>query len=376
MPNLTGKEREYLNRCIETTYVSSVGEYVTKLEKMTADATGSNYAVATSAGTTGLHAALIAAGVRAGDLVIIPTFTFIATANSVVHCGATPWLMDIRDDDWCLDPDIVRLALQNECGNKKGAVIHKLTGKRIGAIMPVYTLGNIPDMESLRSIADEYHLPLIADAACAIGAEYKHGPFGALADASVLSFNGNKTVTCGGGGMVVGQNRELLGCVRHLTTTARVGAEYDFDMVGFNYRMTNIQAAVGCAQMERLGEFVAAKRRVRKFYSLALADIADGKGISFFPVTEGSSCWFSGLVLPKESTINDVRSIITVLKEFGIESRTFWKPVHLQEPYKGVPCSVTGVAGGLWERIITLPCSTNITDGELEQVVRCLKKVL
>lgn len=162
--------------------------------------------------------------------------------------------------------------------------------------MPVYTLGNIPDMDQFRKIADEYNLPLIADAACAIGATHHSRPLGVLADISVLSFNGNKTITCGGGGMVIGNEETLLKRIRHLTTTARVSSEYDFDMVGFNYRMTNIQAAVGCAQMERLEEFIDAKRRIRQFYREGLADLEE---INFFPSTEGSSCWFSGILLKK-----------------------------------------------------------------------------
>lgn len=375
VPNLTGHEKEYLDNCIDTTYVSSVGEYVIRLEEMVCSATGASYAVATSSGTTGLHVALNALGVKAGELVIIPTFTFIASANAVAHCGAIPWLMDITDS-WCMDVELVRISLERECEIKDSIVLHKKSGRRVAAIMPVYTLGNIPDMESFRTIADEYHLPLIVDAACAIGAKYKRTNFGNLADASVLSFNGNKTITCGGGGMVVGNDETLLSYIRHLTTTARIGTEYDFDAVGFNYRMTNIQAAVGCAQMERLEEFINRKCRVRKFYAEQFHEMVKNKELSLFPTTDGSSCWFSGIVLPAESTIDDVRIIISKLRKYDIESRTFWKPVHLQEPFKNAPKSTIRVAEGLWKRIITLPCSTNITDDELKYVVKCVKEVL
>ena len=259
MPNLTGREKEYLINCIDTTYVSSVGEYVTRLEDMCKEACGCRYAVATSAGTTGLQAALTALGVGRDDLVLLPTFTFIASANAVHHCGATPWLTDITDK-WCMDAEQVERLLKEECVNENGQVVRKADGKRVAAIMPVYTLGNIPDMEHFRKIADQYQLPLIVDAACAIGAVYQGKKIGGLADLSVVSFNGNKTITCGGGGMVFGQDDALVGKVRHLTTTARVNSEYEFDMPGFNYRMTNLQAAVGCAQMERLDEFVEKKK--------------------------------------------------------------------------------------------------------------------
>ncbi len=375
VPNLTGREKEYLDNCIDTTYVSSVGEYVTRLEKMTADEAENNYAVATSSGTTGLHVTLLASGVKAEELVIVPAFTFIASANAVAHCGAIPWIMDIRDMDWCLDPDLVRSELEQNCVIREGKLIHKADGRRVAAIMPVYTLGNIPDMQKFQAMAKEYGIHLIVDAACAIGAQYNGEPFGKLADVSVLSFNGNKTITSGGGGMVLGNDKELMNRIRHLTTTARVGTEYDFDMVGYNYRMTNIQAAVGCAQMERLKEFVKRKRKIRHFYASAFEGMVD-IGVSLFPETPGGSCWLSGLVLPKGKTSDDVRRISGRLREKGIESRTFWKPVHLQKPFKNAPCILKGVAEDLWGRIVTLPCSTNITDAELEYVAGSMKEVL
>lgn len=372
VPNLTGKEKEYLDNCIDTTFVSSVGEYVNRFEEMVAEATGCHYAVATSSGTTGIHAALTAVGVRYGDLVIIPTFTFIASANAVRHCGADPWLMDINDSTWCLDPELVALELKQHCERRDEGIYYKSTNQRVAAIMPVYTLGTIPDMKAFRLIADDYNIPLVVDAACAIGATFhmddgQDVPFGSLADLSILSFNGNKTVTCGGGGAVVGNNEVLLNHVRHLTTTARVWPDYDFDEVGFNYRMTNIQAAVGCAQMERLDGFVDTKRRVRLFYNESLGEL-DSKGVSFFPTTEGASCWFSGIVLPEGVTLDDAKCVCAELKEKGIEARSFWKPVHLQKPYRNCPKSDVSISEGLWQRIITLPCSTNIKDDELEAV--------
>jgi len=383
MPNLTGNEKKYLDNCIDTTFVSSVGEYVTRFEEMVAKATGSKYAVATSSGTTGLHAALTAVGVRRDDLVILPTFTFIASANAIKHCGADPWLMDIDEDTWCLSPVKVREAVKSFCKVKNGVVIHKPTGRRVAALMPVYTLGNIPDMGKFKAIANEYHLPLVVDAACAIGAKYKREAFGSLADLSILSFNGNKTITCGGGGAIVGNDEKLLNHVRHLTTTARVWPDYDFDEVGFNYRMTNIQAAVGCAQMERLDRFIARKREVREYYNTHLSGLKDS-GISFFPTTDGASCWFSGIVLPSmadNNRLDYVKKICSVMKECGIETRPFWKPVHLQVPYKNTPVDGLLVdndsaSDNIWHRIITLPCSTNITGEELKTVSNVLLGVI
>jgi dTDP-4-amino-4,6-dideoxygalactose transaminase len=375
VPNLDGNEKKYLDNCIDTTFVSSVGEYVTRFEEMVAEATGSASAVATSSGTTGIHAALTAMGVKYGDLVIIPSFTFIASANAVRHCGADPWLMDIENDNWCLAPGVVRDELEFHCERRSnGELYHIENGKRIAALMPVYTLGNIPAMKEFRQIADDYNIPLIVDAACAIGATYEEKTFGALADLSVLSFNGNKTITCGGGGAVVGCDRELLDHVRHLTTTARVWPDYDFDEVGFNYRMTNIQAAVGVAQMERLDCFVEKKREVRNYYEEHLRGLMNF-GISFFPTTEGSSCWFSGIVLPDGTKLEKSKEVCVKLKEEGIEARSFWKPVHLQLPYKSCPKSETNVSECLWERIITLPCSTNISEDELEKVAQTVIRI-
>lgn len=376
MPNLTGKEKKYLDNCIDTTFVSSAGEYVTKFEEMVATATGSKYAVATSSGTTGIHAALTAVGVKHGDLVIIPAFTFIASANAVRHCGADPWLMDINPSTWCLEPELIASEIKAHCEKRDGGLYHKESGKRVAALMPVYTLGNMPDMEKFRVIADEYNIPLVVDAACAIGATYHTAdgedvPFGSLADLSVLSFNGNKTITCGGGGAVVGCDEELLNHVRHLTTTARVLPDYDFDEVGFNYRMTNIQAAVGVAQMERLEQFIETKRKVRSYYEEHLSEL-NKKDITFFPTTKGSSCWFSGIVLPDEAKLEQAKVICAKLKEDGMEARSFWKPVHLQKPYAGCPISNLTVAEGLWQRIITLPCSTNITEEDLKKVVEAV----
>ncbi len=375
VPNLTGNERKYLNQCIDTTFVSSVGEFVNRIEEMSAKKCGTKYAVAASSGTTGLHLALTGCGVKRDELVIIPTFTFIATANAVAHCGAVPWLMDISLDSWTLDAVQMGQELEENTVWDNEKLFHKKTGQRVAAIMPVYTLGNVPDMDKISEIAHRYRLPLIADAAAALGAEYKGRKIGELADLTVLSFNGNKTVTAGGGGMIVGNDEALMKKLKHLSTTARVTAEYDHDMVGYNYRMTNIQAAVGCAQLERAEEFVQKKREIRAFYNQAFATI---KNISLFPVPDKvkSACWFSGIVL-NQGSLDDVRSLCKKLREKGIEGRSFWKPVHLQKPYQdAVKAQSLENASSLWERILTLPCSTNITGEELEYVALSLKDIL
>ena len=375
VPNLTGNERKYLNKCIDTTFVSSVGEFVNRIEEMTAKLCGAKYGVATSSGTTGLHLALTGCGVKRDELVIIPTFTFIATANAVAHCGAVPWLLDISADSWNLDISQLEKELKENTVWEDEIVVHKKTGRRIAAIMPVYTLGNVPDMDKINKIARDFRLPVIADAAASIGAEYKSKKIGELADLTVISFNGNKTVTAGGGGMIVGNDEKLMKKLKHLSTTARVTAEYDHDMVGFNYRMTNVQAAMGCAELERAEEFVEKKRAIRKFYNKAFADV---ERVSLFPIPDEveSGCWFSGIVL-NQGNLQEVRRICQGLRESGIEARSFWKPVHLQKPYcNALQAGSLKVSSGLWEKILTLPCSTNITEKELKYVAATVKEIL
>lgn len=372
VPDLSGNERKYLNECIDTTFVSTVGEFVKRFEKEVARKSGAAYGTVVSSGTDGLHMALTACGVGRDELVCIPAYTFIATANAVVHCGAEPWLIDIDEKSWTMDPDLLDEELSQKTYEKDGRIFHRVSGKRIAAVMPVYTMGMPADMDRLREIADKYHLPLVADAAAAIGAKYKGSDIGSLADATVFSFNGNKTITCGGGGAVVGNNEKIIELARHIATTARVGQEYDHDMVGYNYRMTNLQAAVGCAQIERLEEFVAKKRYISGYYKERLKDIL---GITFFPETEWgeSACWFAGVVLDDGK---DVREICGSLAAKGIQTRPFWKPIYMQKPYLQVEKSSMDVTEKIWNHILPLPTSTCLTEEQLESVVLAVKEIL
>lgn len=369
IPNLKGNEKKYLNDCIETTYVSSVGPYVTKFEEQLEHVSGTNYAVATSAGTTALHITLVACGVQRDDLVIIPSYTFIATANAVSHCGATPLLVDVTYDDWTIDVDKIQEILYAKTIRSNNKLIYVPTGQKIAAIIPVYTLGNIAKMERLCSIANKFDIPVIADAAAAIGALYKGEPIGKLATASTFSFNGNKTITTGGGGAVITDNKLLAEKIRHLLSTARVGITYTHDEVGYNYRMTNIAAAVGCAQIEKLSVFVNRKKEIRQYYDAKLKDLP---GVELFPnQLDDGVCWFSGLVLDSE---NAVTEMIEVLKQNEIESRTFWKPMHLQPPYQNCLKTDMSVCESFWNHVLTLPSSTGITNEELDKVIDVIKR--
>lgn len=375
VPNLTGNEARYLKECIESTFVSSVGPFVTRFEELIAASTNTSHVVCTPSGTTGLHLALVSLGVKQNDLVILPSFTFIASANAISYCHATPWLADISNDSWSLDPELFRKMLEENTLNKDGSCFYKPTGQRVAAVMPVHVLGQPADMFPLVEIAREFNLAVVADGAAALGATYHNQKLGTCgADLLVLSFNGNKTITAGGGGAICGNDADVMSHLRHLATTARIGDAYDHDEIGYNYRMTNIEAAVGCAQIERLEEFVNKKREIRQYYESRLLDLP---GISSRPVIPGfeSADWFSVLVIDP-AVLGDPSVIRRQLRTMGVDSRPFWKPIHLQKPYLNAPRTGMDVSENLWDRIITLPCSTNITQNEQDTVIASFIKAV
>jgi perosamine synthetase len=372
IPNLCGNEGSYLQECVTTGFVSSVGPFVGRFEKMVAASAETPDAVATSSGTTGLHLALICAGVLPGDLVVTTAFSFIATANAIAHCGASPWFFDISGRDWCLDAGLLVETLRKETVPTATGLRHKVTGRRVAALMPVYTNGYIP--AGFRAIAEEFGLPLVADAAPAIGSQRDGKGVGTFADLTVFSFNGNKTVTTGGGGAVVCHDPALLARARHLSSTARVGADYDHDTVGYNYRMTNVEAAIGCAQLENLSRFVAAKRHIRDFYNNALLPHA---GATLFPDTadKGNACWFSGFVLPADGRI-PFESFAQKLNAGGVQCRAFWKPLHMQKPFGECPKTQMTVCESLWHRVVVLPCSSQLSEEDMIHVIRVVESAL
>ncbi|ABK43088.1 DegT/DnrJ/EryC1/StrS aminotransferase [Magnetococcus marinus MC-1] len=374
IPHLGGREADYLQQCIESTFVSSVGPFVDRFEQQVAQAAGVAHGVAVATGTAGLHAALAALHVQRDDLVILPALTFIASANAIAYLGATPWIMDVDPLSWTLDPHVVEQALAQHSHWQGDRLIHTPSGRRIAAMMPVHVLGTPADMQRLIPIAQRYKLPVVADGAAALGAMAHGQAIGALgAELTVFSFNGNKTVTCGGGGAVVSHDAALIQRVRHLTTTARQGPGYDHDEVGFNYRMTNLQAAVGCAQMERLTELVGAKRRIRDRYADALGDLP---GVTPFqaPSWAKSAWWFSGVVVDRPPQRQE--HLRAQLRQLGVDARPFWKPIHQQAPYRNAPVSATPVVDGLWWQILTLPCSCGLTEQDQQRVIDGVRQVL
>jgi len=373
IPNLKGNERRYLSDCIDTNFVSTIGPFVSKFEQQISAASGFSETVATSSGSSALHTALLAVDVKPGDLVICPGLSFIATANAITYCQAQPWLIDIDKRSWTIDPSKVQEALTTQTFvGVDGLPVHRKTGKRVAAILPVYTLGTPADMDAIVEIASSFHVPIVADAAAALGSTYKGRNLSELGTAlTIFSFNGNKTVTAGGGGAVSGNNQKIIDLVRHLTTTARVGSDYDHDRVGFNYRLTNLQAAVGCAQMESLNQYVEKKREIARFYCDAFSDLP---GVRPFPKPDyaNSACWFSGFVLEN----GDPSGLRKELRNKGIDARPFWKPLNLQLPFSDAPRANLDVSEYIWSRIVTLPCSTGISDDELGIVANSVRQLI
>jgi perosamine synthetase len=267
VPALRGNEWKYVKECLDSNWVSSAGPFVGRFERMVAGFVGTKYAVSTQNGTAALHVALLVAGIQPEDEVLVSTLTFIAPANAVRYCGAWPVLIDAEPTYWQMDPQRVIDFLERDCDCASGRLRNRATGRRVRAILPVHILGHPVDMDPILELAARYRLLVIEDASESLGVKYKGQMTGSLGDMACFSFNGNKIATTGGGGMIVTNNEEWARKARHLTTQAKVDEiEYVHDQVGYNYRLTNIQAALGCAQLEQLPGFISAKRHIAELY--------------------------------------------------------------------------------------------------------------
>ena len=297
VPWITGNEAAYLRECVDTNWVSSGGGFVKRFETDMAGRLGCARAVATVNGTAALHTALMVAGVRPGDCVLTSTLTFVATANAIRHAGAWPVFIDVDPATWQIDAGLVTDFLATACEVRDGAPTDRTTGRRVGAVLPVHILGHPADMDPILAAARGYGIPVIEDATESLGATYHGRPAGNLADAACLSFNGNKLITCGGGGMFVTDRADWAERAIHLTTQARCDdIEAIHDEVGFNYRLTNLQAAVGCAQLENLDERLAIKKRIAAGYR----DFCDATpGLTFMPEADWaeSALWLSTILV-------------------------------------------------------------------------------
>ena len=359
-PLFVGNEAEYLLDCLESTYVSSVGEYVNRFELLLRDYTEADHVVAVMNGTAALHIALMLAGVGEGDEVLVPTFTFVATANAVRYVRAIPHFID--SDAQCFGADAFALrewlnhcaeSTLNGCRNKK-------TGNRIRAIIPMHVYGHPCDMDSLLAVAHDFQLTMVEDAAESLGSYYcgRHtGTFGKL---GIISFNGNKTITCGGGGAILTNDRDLARKAKHLTTTAKTKHSWAMihDEVGYNYRLPNLNAALGCAQLEQLPQFLASKKALYQRYLAAFENFQSVALLSS-PNNTQSNFWLQTLVMD-ESVANERDNVLRVTNELGYGTRPAWELMHKLPMFRDFPRGPVEVAEAIQPRIINLPSNVII----------------
>lgn len=373
IPHLGGREGEYLMECVTTNFVSTVGPFVTRFEESLAKATGRKYAVATSSGTTALHLALIIAGVRADDEVAISDLTFIAPANAIRYVGAWPVFIDAEPDYW--EMDVAKLAdfLENGCERRGGELFNKITGRRVSAILPVDILGHPADLDPIVELAKKYSLRVIEDATESLGAKYRGRWAGSLGEMSALSFNGNKLITCGGGGALVTDSKEYADRARHLSTQAKIDTlEFVHGEVGYNYRLTNIQSAVGLAQMERLDHHVAKKREFRDAYVKGLGGV---EGITLMPSAPWADpvFWLYTVLVDEKKYGQSSRALMRRLFANGIDSRPLWQPMHLSPAHRGSFATDCSVATRLNRDAISLPSSVGMTAEQQQRVIEVIQ---
>ena len=369
VPVMHGNEWQYIKECLDTGWVSSVGSYVTCFEKELAAFVGERYAVATVNGTAALHVALLVAGVEADDEVLVSTLTFIASANAIRYVGAHPIFIDAEPNYWQMDVERVQHLIEERCRWQNDELRNRRTGRRVRAIMPVHVLGHPVDMEPLVEIARRYKLAVIEDATEALGSQYKGQMLGTLGDIACFSFNGNKIVTTGGGGMIVTDNRTWADRARYLTTQAKNRTkEYEHHEIGYNYRLTNMQAAMGVAQLECLPNVIEAKRRIAERYNAALADVP---GITVMPEAEWatSNLWLYTILINRDVFGMDSRALIQLLADANIEARPLWQPMHMSKAHRTSFKYDNKVAEQLYREAVSLPCSPNLTEAQQQFVI-------
>ena len=367
-PRFQGNEQRYVQDCIVSTFVSSVGPYVDRFERELAAYTGARRAVAVVNGTAALQVALQLAGVEAGDEVIVPALTFVATANAVHYRGAIPHFADSAPDTLGLDPMALRDWLQTTIERTSGACRNRHTGRRLRALVPMHTFGHPCDLDGLLAIARDYRLTLVEDAAESLGSRYQGRHTGTFGLLGTLSFNGNKIITTGGGGAILTDDDRLADRAKHLTTTAKRPHrwEYVHDAIGYNFRLPNLNAALGCAQLEQLPDFLASKRRLYGRYRDAFATLAPVRLMQEPPGCD-SNYWLQTLILeegPAETanvSVADQRdAVLAATNDAGLMTRPAWTLMHHLEPYRDCPRAPLPVAESLARRIINLPSSAGL----------------
>jgi perosamine synthetase len=369
VPEIGGNEWRYVKECLDTEWVSSVGPFVDRFEREIAEYLGAGHAVATVSGTAALHVALLVAGVRPDDVVLVSTLTFIAPVNAIRYAGAWPVFIDAEPDYWQMDPRRMAEFLDRECDPDGGETRHRATGRRVSAILPVHILGHPVDMDPILDLARRYGLRVVEDATEGLGSKYRGRAVGCLGDVGCFSFNGNKIITTGGGGMLVTADRHLAERARYLTTQAKDDPlEYVHGAVGYNYRLTNVQAAIGCAQLERLDEYVAAKRRIAATYAAAFAGVPGVTLMAQAPWAD-SNWWMYTVLFDSQRAGADSRAVMTLLGARGIQARPLWQPIHRSPAYADLPAVSCPVADRLNAEALSLPCSVGLSRDAQQRVI-------
>lgn len=357
-PDMTEVERQLLLGAFDANWVAPVGPDLTAFECEFAKRQGIGNAVGLSSGTAGLHLALLLSGVKAGDLVVVPTFTFAASANAVRYCGAEPIFVDSEPDTWNADPDLVADALERASSS----------GRRVGAVMTVDLYGQCADHGPIREACDQHGVPLIEDAAEAVGSTWEGRAAGSFGDIGVFSFNGNKVMTTGGGGMLVSDDAELVERARHLATQAREPTlHYEHRDLGFNYRLSNPLAAIGRGQVQRLSSMLARRAEIRAAYEDALAPLP-GVGFNPIDVRGVPNHWLTVLVLGDDAAV-DSAGLIATLDAVDAEARPAWKPMHLQPLYADATVLGGSVSADAFARGVCLPSGSSMSDLDLQRVI-------
>jgi len=378
IPNFEGNERKYVDDAIEQGWVSTGGAYINKLEKSLAQFLHTDNVAACQSGTAALHLAMVEAGVKPGDVVLVPPLTFIAAVNPVKYQFATPVFIDC-DDSFCMDTTKLQDFCQQECGFDGKQLTYK--GNPVKAVVIVHVFGNMADMTALMSIAHKYNLKVIEDATEALGSKYIDGPLagkyaGTIGDFGCYSFNGNKIITTGGGGAITANDAKVVDHIRYLSTQAKDDVHYYIhNEVGYNYRMTNLQAALGVAQLEELPEFIRRKQKNYKLYCQLFEGFELGHMIGFRSDID-SNMWFYSLEINRDTVKATMREIITKLEEKGVQTRAIWGLINEQLPYIHEVTYKLEKAPYYAERILNIPSSTQITEEEIHDVAENIKKVL
>ncbi len=376
VPSLKGNELKYVSECIKTEWISSAGKYVERFETETAAYLKTAFCIAVTNGTSALHLALICAGVKCGEEVFVPSVTFIAPINAVKYTGAHPVFLDC-DNYLNLSAESLNSFIEKNCIFSKGKLINKKTERQIKAVIPVHIFGHPADMAAIMKIAEKYNLKVIEDATESLGSFYSSGDFkgmktGTIGDFGCFSFNGNKIITTGGGGMLTCRKKKDADFARYLSTQAKDDAlNYVHNNIGYNYRLNNIQAAIGCAQLEKIDYYIKIKRKNFKLYQKLLSGV---NGFSFItePDYSFSNYWFYSLIV-EPGAINN-KKLIDFLRINGIESRPLWMLNHLQKPYKNEPKGVIKKAEYYFKRLINIPCSVNLKEEQIRFICETIIK--